>query len=222
MDLRAEDIRVTFRDRAGRRRVAFEISELEFPQGSHTCVVGDSGCGKTTLLNVLSGVVLPDRGRVLLGDNDLTALREDQRDIFRAGHFGYVFQTFQLLPALSAIDNVALAVTAAQGGSLKRARKRAAEVLTRLGLAGRGDDLPQTLSVGECQRVALARAVSVRPAVLLADEPTASLDRPTGDAALALLRELAKETGCSLIVVTHDPTVQASFERVVSFSELSA
>lgn len=220
MELRAQNIRVDFRDRSGQQRRVLDVPDLVFATGSHTCIVGESGCGKTTLLHVLAGIVLPDDGRVLLGDTALTELPEARRDRFRAAHFGYVFQTFNLLPGLSALDNIALAHATGREGSLAAGRLAARELLARVGLDAVRDALPGTLSSGEQQRVAIARAVCVRPAVLLADEPTASLDQRRADEVLALLREVATEAKSTLVLVTHDPRVQADFERVLPFEEL--
>ncbi|MEM1417714.1 MAG: ATP-binding cassette domain-containing protein [Myxococcota bacterium] len=196
------------------------IPEWRVPSAAKLCITGASGTGKTTLLHLLAGLLSPTRGTVRIGDVGLGALREGERDAFRARHIGLVFQTARLLPGLSALENVALAASL---GGMKRAsaQARARHLLERVEVAGRADALPAELSVGEAQRVALARALATGPGLLLADEPTASLDPRRRDAMLALLDEVADENGSTLILVSHAPEVQAAFRRVVRLEDLA-
>jgi putative ABC transport system ATP-binding protein len=173
-------------------------------------IVGASGSGKSTLLSIIAGLDTPTTGSVRLAGTDLFSLDEDARAAVRAAHVGFVFQSFQLLGNLSAIENVMLPLEL-QGRS--DARARATEMLGRVGLADRLRHYPKVLSGGEQQRVALARAFVVQPAVLLADEPTGSLDFATGERVMELMFELNRESGTTLVLVTHDRAVAARCDR---------
>jgi putative ABC transport system ATP-binding protein len=201
------------------RRTALEVGRLALERGAHLCLVGRSGSGKTTLLNVLCGVLLPTRGRVLLDDTDLFSLSEPARDALRARSIGCIFQTFNLLDGLTALENLTLAQRFA-GISAVQARRRADELLELLGLRDRAGARPTELSVGEQQRVAIARAVSKSPGLVLADEPTASLDDANADAAIELL--LATCAGSTLVVVSHDARLIRRFALTQNMSELSS
>ena len=173
-------------------------------------IVGASGSGKSTLLSIIAGLDTPTTGSVRLAGTDLFSLDEDARAAVRAAHVGFVFQSFQLLGNLNAIENVMLPLEL-QGRN--DARARATEMLGRVGLSDRLRHYPKVLSGGEQQRVALARAFVVQPAVLLADEPTGSLDFATGERVMALMFELNRESGTTLVLVTHDRAVAARCDR---------
>lgn len=173
-------------------------------------IVGASGSGKSTLLAIIAGLDVPTSGRVILAGTDLFALDEDQRAAVRGQQLGFVFQSFQLLGNLTALENVMLPLEL-MGRS--DARRQATEMLQRVGLGERLRHYPKVLSGGEQQRVALARAFVVRPAVLLADEPTGSLDFATGETVMALMFELNREAGTTLVMVTHDPSIAARCDR---------
>ncbi len=175
-----------------------------------TAIVGASGSGKSTLLAIIAGLDHPTSGTVRIDGEDLFALDEDQRAGLRARKLGFVFQSFQLLAHLSALENVMLPLELLGRSD---ARERAATVLQRVGLGERLKHYPRTLSGGEQQRVALARAFVVEPEVLLADEPTGSLDHATGDRVMALMFEMNRETGTTLVLVTHDRTIAARCDR---------
>ncbi|MBL8352488.1 MAG: ATP-binding cassette domain-containing protein [Burkholderiaceae bacterium] len=175
-----------------------------------TAIVGASGSGKSTLLAIIAGLDHPTRGTVRLDGEDLFALDEDARAALRARKLGFVFQSFQLLSHLSALENVMLPLELLGRAD---ARPRAAAMLGRVGLASRLDHYPRTLSGGEQQRVALARAFVVEPEVLLADEPTGSLDHATGEKVMALMFEMNRETGTTLVLVTHDRGIAARCDR---------
>ena len=176
-------------------------------------IVGASGSGKSTLLSIIAGLDLPTRGTVRLAGQDLFAINEDQRAALRAHQVGFVFQSFQLMGNLTALENVMLPLELA---NRKDARKAAGEMLARVGLGARLSHYPRVLSGGEQQRVALARAFVVQPAVLLADEPTGSLDFATGETVMELMFDLNRERGTTLVLVTHDQAIAARCERCIT------
>ena len=185
---------------------------LAIGRGESVAIMGASGAGKSTLLALLAGLDEPTAGTVSLAGSDLTALDEDGRAAVSARHVGFVFQSFHLLPSLTALENVILPLDLAQRGD---ARKDALEVLDRVGLAGRVGHYPRQLSGGEQQRVAIARAFVTRPAVLFADEPTGNLDAATGERIMELLFGLNAASGATLVLVTHDSALAARCNRVI-------
>ena len=176
-------------------------------------IVGASGSGKSTLLSIIAGLDTPSRGTVRLAGQDLFALGEDDRAALRAEKLGFVFQSFQLLGNLTALENVMLPLELA---GKRQARKLATEMLDRVGLAERLGHYPKVLSGGEQQRVALARAFVVQPVVLLADEPTGSLDFATGEKVMSLMFDLNRELGTTLLLVTHDRVMADSCQRSIT------
>ena len=176
-------------------------------------IVGASGSGKSTLLSIIAGLDTPTQGTVYLAGQDLFALNEDDRAALRAQKIGFVFQSFQLMGNLNALENVMLPL---ELSGAKNARSQATEILKRVGLSERLGHYPKVLSGGEQQRVALARAFVVQPAVLLADEPTGSLDFATGEKVMELMFELNQELGTTLVLVTHDPGIAARCERRIT------
>jgi putative ABC transport system ATP-binding protein len=176
-------------------------------------IVGASGSGKSTLLSIIAGLDTPTSGTVLLAGHDLFAIDEDARAALRARQVGFVFQSFQLLGNLTALENVMLPLELA---GRKDSRKAAGEMMARVGLAARLGHYPKVLSGGEQQRVALARAFVVQPAVLLADEPTGSLDFATGETVMRLMFELNREQGTTLVLVTHDNAIAQRCERRIT------
>jgi putative ABC transport system ATP-binding protein len=176
-------------------------------------IVGASGSGKSTLLSIIAGLDTPTRGTVRLAGHDLFSIDEDERAALRARQVGFVFQSFQLLGNLTAVENVMLPLELA---GRKDSRKTAAEMMERVGLASRLSHYPKTLSGGEQQRVALARAFVVQPAVLLADEPTGSLDFATGETVMELMFALNREEGTTLVLVTHDRAIASRCERRIT------
>jgi putative ABC transport system ATP-binding protein len=176
-------------------------------------IVGASGSGKSTLLSIIAGLDTPTRGTVRLAGQDLFAIDEDDRAALRARQVGFVFQSFQLMGNLSALENVMLPLELA---GRKDARKAAGEMLGRVGLGERLGHYPRVLSGGEQQRVALARAFVVQPAVLLADEPTGSLDFATGETVMELMFDLNREQGTTLVLVTHDRAIASRCERRIT------
>ena len=201
--------------------VTLTYPDLSLPGGAELVVSGPSGVGKTTWLHFIAGLLTPTGGQVRYGETEVNALSEAQRDRYRARTVGYVFQDFHLMPGYSALENVVLGLGLA-GVRGPQAVMRAREVLGSLGLGARLHHSPRQLSTGERQRVALARAVAHRPALLLADEPTAHLDPSRGADAVALLRQTAAELGATLIVVSHDPAVVGAFARRLDLGHTAA
>ena len=186
---------------------------LSFTAGETVAIVGASGSGKSTLLSILAGLDTPSHGTVRLQGQDLFALSEDDRAAVRAQKMGFVFQSFQLLGNLTALENVMLPLELA---GQRDARARATQMLERVGLGQRLNHYPKLMSGGEQQRVALARAFVVEPAVLLADEPTGSLDFATGQTIMELMFALNRERGTTLILVTHDREIAAQCDRSIT------
>ncbi len=190
---------------------------LEIPRGQFVAIMGPSGSGKSTLLGLLAGLDSATAGQILLDDTDITGLSEDQMAEVRGRKIGFVFQSFQLIPTLTAEENVLLPAELA--GACPEVTDRAKALLTRVGLADRLDHYPVQLSGGEQQRVALARAFITRPPILLADEPTGNLDGKTGQQVLELLLELNRMEGATLVLVTHDPALAAHADRVITLRD---
>ena len=195
----------------GRLVILHEIS-FEVMAGEAVAIVGASGSGKSTLLGLLAGLDVPTRGRVRLAGQDLFGLSEDARASLRGAMLGFVFQSFQLLPALSALENVMLPLELAGRSG---ARADAEQMLSRVGLAQRLGHYPKHLSGGEQQRVAIARAFAARPGLLLADEPTGNLDAATGAAIIDLMFAINAEQGTTLVLVTHDEAIARRCSRVL-------
>jgi putative ABC transport system ATP-binding protein len=204
--VRAHGVRKVYRN--GGEVDALKGIDLDICRGELLAVVGPSGSGKTTLLNCLSGLERIDGGEVLVEGANLAGLGDNQRTAYRARHMGFVFQAFNLLPVLSAAENVELPLLL-QGVSGRRARARALETLEMVGLGGRAGHRPDQLSGGEQQRVAVARALVHRPAIVWADEPTGNLDSESTEAVMALIMRMNGE-GQTIVVVTHDPQIAAA------------
>jgi putative ABC transport system ATP-binding protein len=194
------------------------VAEWRLDRGEQAAISGPSGSGKSTFLNVLAGLLVPDAGRVAVCGRDLPRLGEAERDRFRARHIGYVFQTFNLLQGYTALENVLLGATFSHQ---KPDRRRVRALLERVGLAHRLHHLPSRMSVGEQQRVAIARALAKKPELILADEPTGSLDPRHTAEIVGLLREVCRDEGCSLVVVSHEAAVVGAFERRDEFLEVN-
>ncbi len=193
---------------------ALEDVDLAVEEGEFVAVMGPSGCGKSTLLHLIGGLDVPTSGSVTVQGNDLTHLSDNALTQLRRRHMGFVFQFFNLIPVLTAAENVALPLTL-DGLRPHRSRQRAHEWLERVGLGERMDDRPDQLSGGQQQRVAIARALVADPALLLADEPTGNLDSKSSDEIAQLLRKVSTEWGRAIIMVTHDPRISAYADRIV-------
>jgi putative ABC transport system ATP-binding protein len=210
--LEAQGIHKTYRS-AGREAPAVRGIDLDVERGEWVAVMGPSGCGKSTLLHLLGGLDRPDRGEVRLAGQRMENLNESQRAVLRRRHLGYVFQFFNLVPTLTVAGNVELPLVL-QGRRRSAARTAARDLLVELGLADELHAAPAELSGGQQQRVALARALVHRPDVLLADEPTGSLDTDSARGVMELLRRRHDE-GQTIVMVTHDPRVAAAADRVL-------
>jgi ABC-type lipoprotein export system ATPase subunit len=216
--LLVENVKKSYREPDGTRLPILDIPRLEIGAGEQVVVRGRSGGGKTTLLNAIAGLASVDEGRIVVKTTDITRLSEVGRDRFRARHIGFVFQTFNLLPAFTALENVLLGMAFT---GQKHDPGRATELLNRVGLAHRLTHKPAALSVGEQQRVAVARALVNRPVLLLADEPTANIDPAHQQQVVDLLREVCRSENVAMLLVTHAPEVSAQFERVLNLEELN-
>ena len=196
-------------------QVLDEVS-LDFTPGEFVSVVGPSGAGKSTLLHILGALDLPDSGSVLFNGRNITALNERDKAELRLHYIGFIFQFFNLLPTMSAWENVALP-TLLGGTSLRAAKADAVQLLDRVGLANRAEHRPAELSGGEMQRVALARALIMDPALILADEPTGNLDSKTGSHVMSLLSDIATDASRmrSVVVVTHNPEAAGITNRII-------
>jgi putative ABC transport system ATP-binding protein len=210
--LRLDDVAKSYAQ-GDAERVVLDGVDLTVEAGELVVLLGRSGSGKSTLLHLISGIDLPDRGRVEVNGLDLTALSERERTLFRRHHVGFVFQFFHLLPTLTVLENLLLPLELA-GRDDAAGRRRAHELLDEVGLADRAGDFPDRLSGGEQQRVAVARALVHDPLLLLADEPTGNLDAETGERVLELLDRLTRRAGKTLVVVTHSRRVAALADRV--------
>jgi putative ABC transport system ATP-binding protein len=211
----ARDLTKEFQSGSHQLTVLRDVS-FSIHQGAFVAIVGPSGSGKTTLLGLLAGLDTPSRGTVILDGVDLRRLTEDQRAKLRGEKVGFIFQSFQLIPTLTALENVQVPLEL-RGES--GASTRAVELLTRVGLRDRIDHFPSQLSGGEQQRVAIARAFSNRPRILFADEPTGNLDASTGGRIVELIEELNRESGTSVVLVTHDLTLAARAGRMIRLAD---
>ena len=191
---------------------------LDIEPGELVAVMGPSGSGKSTLLHCMSGVLTPTHGSVRYGDEELSALGDGPRSRTRLRNFGFVFQDGQLLPELSNVDNVALPAML-NGVSRGAARKRAMELLDQLGLGGLADRRPAQVSGGQAQRVTIARALVANPGIVFADEPTGALDQSTGHEVMQMLTTIVRQSGASLVMVTHDPKVADWMQRRVEIRD---
>ncbi|HEY0984653.1 MULTISPECIES: ABC transporter ATP-binding protein [unclassified Schlesneria] len=218
MSLEIKNVKKSYRDPSGGRVPILNVAEFKLAQGEQAVLVGSSGGGKTTLLNIIAGITAADSGEVLIGGTDIVKLSEAARDRFRAERIGYVFQTFNLLPAFTALENVLLGMSF---GGRKADRARAIQLLERVGLSHRLHHKPTQMSVGEQQRTSVARALANTPRLLLADEPTANVDIANQQTVLDLLRDSCREHNVSLLLVTHAQEVAAQFDRVEKLSEFN-
>lgn len=203
----------------GERLKVLDIDRLEVSAGEKVALAGPSGSGKTTLINLITGLTTASNGEIWVNGEPIHKLSERARDDFRARTVGLLFQTFNLLPGFSALENVTLAMGFANKIKPDQRASRAKELLEQLGLKDRLKHRPAQLSTGQQQRVALARALANRPLLLIADEPTASVDHPTAQTILELLETLCRENGTTLLVASHDPLVLGRFERILRLNQ---
>ncbi len=217
--LSVADLTKSFVSPEGGRAEIVRVGRFELAAGEQRALRGESGSGKTTFLNLIAGILAADGGRVELDGIDLAALPEAKRDRLRADKIGYIFQTFNLLQGYTVLENVLLGMSFGPRGV---DREHAVELLRRVGLEHRLGHFPRQLSTGQQQRVAVARALANRPKLVLADEPTGNLDRTSAREALALIREVCRENGAALLLVSHDDGVLAQFEGMQDFAVINA
>jgi len=201
----------------GERTTIVDVPSFVLAPEEHVAIRGASGSGKTTFLNLIAGILQPDRGRIVLDGHEVLALSESARDRLRARTLGYVFQNFNLLQGYTALENVLLGMMFGPGIDLKHAK----HLLDRVGLSDRLAYKPSQLSIGQQQRVAVARALANRPKLVLADEPTGNLDQHHANDALVLIREVCRENRAALLLVSHDPSVLALFTRQEDLARLN-
>jgi putative ABC transport system ATP-binding protein len=191
---------------------------LAVNEGEFVCLVGKSGCGKTTLLSLLSGLEKPTKGKVTLDGREITSSSEDELALFRRDNVGFIFQSFNLIPTLSAWENVALPLFPLKMTNEER-RKRATELLEKMELGHRIEHLPSALSGGEKQRVAIARALINSPKIIFADEPTGNLDSGTGEAIMDILNKLHRDEGVAILMVTHEVELAKTANRLIRMKD---
>ena len=213
-----KDVQKAYREPNGERLPILDIEHFAISPGDQVVIRGRSGCGKTTLLHAIAGLTPVDSGSIQFAGVELTRLPEAGRDRFRAHHIGYVFQTFNLLPAFTALENVMLGMTFT---GRPKDRSRAVQLLEEVGLGHRMHHKPSAMSVGEQQRTAVARALVNKPKLLLADEPTANIDPGHQQQVVDMLREVCVHEKVAMLLVTHTPEVSNQFEHVVALEELN-
>ena len=201
----------------GELAVVKDVS-LSVKDGEFVSLVGKSGCGKTTLLSLLSGLERPTKGQVMLNGKEITVASEDELALFRRDNVGFIFQSFNLIPTLSAWENVALPLFPITMTEAER-RLRATQLLEQMEMGHRTEHLPSALSGGEKQRVAIARSLINYPKIVFADEPTGNLDTATGDSIMAILNKLHMEQGMTLLMVTHEPELAKTADRVIRMQD---
>jgi ABC-type lipoprotein export system ATPase subunit len=216
--LAVTDLTKSFVSPEGTRAEIVSVREFALAAGEQVALRGESGSGKTTFLHLIAGILAADGGRVAIDGAEMSALGEAGRDRLRAEKIGYVFQTFNLLQGFTVLENVVLGMSFGPRGA---DRAHAREVLERVGLGHRLEHFPRQLSTGQQQRVAVARALANRPKLVLADEPTGNLDRKSGREALALIREVCRENGAALLLVSHDEEVLGQFEGRRDFAVIN-
>src|SRR5438876_3005325 len=216
--LQLRDVKKSYAEPDGGRLPILDIPRFEVNDGEQMVLVGKSGCGKTTLLHTIAGITRANAGEIKIDGIDIANLSEAGVDKVRADKIGYVFQTFNLLPGFSALENLLLGMTFARG---RKDPQRAKQLLERVGLSHRATHKPTALSVGEQQRVAVARALANKPSLLLADEPTANIDPRNQQKIIDLIRDTCREEDVSLIIVTHSLDVTGQFQRVDRLEEIN-
>lgn len=216
--LTIEGLRKSYPDPSGGRLKILDIPHFHMPASEQLVLRGESGSGKTTLLQIISGITQADEGSVSIDSIKLTELSEAARDRLRAAKIGFVFQTFNLLPAFTALENVRLGMSFGRG---KYNLARARELLDRVGLADRMHYRPSQLSVGQQQRVAVARGLANRPRLLLADEPTANVDPSNQQRTIDLIREVCRQESVALLLVTHSDLIAQQFDRVERLDQMN-
>jgi len=215
--IRCIDVRKVYRQ-GNNEIIALDGVSLDIAKGEFAVIMGPSGSGKSTLLHLIGGLDRPTSGELLVDQRLVGQMADDQVTLFRRTRIGFIFQFFNLLPTLSALENVALPFVL-DGRSKEEAEQRAKTLLDKLGLENRKDHLPEEMSGGEIQRIAVARALAFDPPILLADEPTGNLDSKTGESILSLLRQINRDAGCTIVMVTHSQEAAGYGDRTIFFRD---
>ncbi|MCG8338089.1 MAG: ABC transporter ATP-binding protein [Proteobacteria bacterium] len=205
MKIQLTDISKSFVE-GGKSRMVLDRLNAEFDEGQLSIILGKSGSGKSTILNLISGIDTPDQGQILIGENNVGNMSDYERTLFRRHHIGFVFQFFNLIPTLTVLENVML-IQELDGAGTRENREKALQILDQVGLADRREATPENLSGGEQQRTAIARALTHDPSIILADEPTGNLDHETGSAVMDLMLKLSRDLGKTLIMATHSTDI---------------
>jgi putative ABC transport system ATP-binding protein len=216
--LEIRDLKKSYAEPSGSSIAIIDVPKLDIAQGEQVVLRGESGSGKTTLLHMISGIVPADSGSIRFDGTELTSFSETMRDRIRAAKLGYIFQTFNLLPAFTALENVKLGMTFAKK---KMNSERARDLMHRVGLSDRMNYKPSQLSVGQQQRVAVARALANQPRLLLADEPTANVDPANQERIIELIQEVCQQDKVAILLVTHSDDVSRRFSRVERLEEIN-
>ena len=215
--IRCIDVRKIYRQ-GNNEIIALDGVSLDIAKGEFAVIMGPSGSGKSTLLHLIGGLDRPTSGELLVDQRLVGQMADDQVTLFRRTRIGFVFQFFNLLPTLTALENVALPFVL-DGRSKEEAEQRATMLLDKVGLQNRKDHLPEEMSGGEIQRIAVARALAFDPPILLADEPTGNLDSKTGESILSLLRQINRDAGCTIVMVTHSQEAAGYGDRTIFFRD---
>jgi len=215
--LEIKNLRKKFKNADGEVSEVINIPEFSLKENFQLAVSGKSGSGKSTLLNLISGIVAADSGEINFENKNIVSLSESQRDVFRSQNIGYIFQTFNLLQAFTAFENVMLGMMFSGNTN----KQKAQALLQKVGLEKKMNHKPAELSVGEQQRVAIARAMSNSPKLILADEPTANLDAKNGALAIELIKNICEENKTSLLIVSHEADVISKFENKINFEDIN-
>ena len=215
-----KNVEMTYDDQ-GTKIDALKVKNIKIKDGEKVAFIGSSGCGKTTLFNLISGLITPTKGNVVVEDIDLTMLAEGERDLFRANHIGYIFQDFNLFPDFTVLQNVVLPMSFSKRYNKNEMEAEALNMLKRVGLDKKKDQKVKTLSGGEKQRVAIARSMVNKPNIILADEPTGNLDYKNGAKIMDLIIQIAKEEKATLLVITHNNSQLDLFDRSINIEEIN-
>lgn len=215
--IRCTDVRKVYRQ-GNNEIIALDGVSLDIVKGEFAVIMGPSGSGKSTLLHLIGGLDRPTSGELLVDQRLVGQMADDQVTLFRRTRIGFVFQFFNLLPTLNALENIALPFVL-DGRSTEEAEQKAKMLLDKVGLKNRKDHLPEEMSGGEIQRIAVARALAFDPPILLADEPTGNLDSKTGESILSLLRQINRDAGCTIVMVTHSQEAARYGGRAIVFRD---
>lgn len=218
--IKLKDIEMKYNDN-GQEILALKMKKLQLQEKKHYAFVGASGSGKTTLFNMISGMIVPTKGKVEVNDIELTSLKENERDLFRANHIGYIFQDFNLFSEFTVLQNVVLPLSFSKVYSKEEMDEMARKVLKEVGMDKKINQKVKSLSGGEKQRVAIARSIINTPDIILADEPTGNLDFKNGEKVMQLLIKLARNKKATLIVITHNNSQLDMFDEVIDVEKLN-